>query len=226
MLFVWNKFSYDIEIKKIVSPQKRHQNKSGNIFNPIMLCVMLAVVLHGMLRDGVTTWMPSYISETYNLSSVISILTGVILPLFGIFSLHLASKLYTKKVSNPVMCAGIFFAIGAFSSVGLYLFTGSSALVSVVMFALLTGCMHGVNLVLICMVPAFFKKYGNVSTASGIINSCTYIGSAWSTYGIALLSETLGWNFTILSWLAIALCGTVLCFANSRAWHKKYQHNN
>ena len=66
MLFVWNKFSYDIEIKKIVSPQKRHQNKSGNIFNPIMLCVMLAVVLHGMLRDGVTTWMPSYISETYN----------------------------------------------------------------------------------------------------------------------------------------------------------------
>ena len=45
--------------------------------------VMIAIVMQGMLRDGVTTWMPSYISETYNLSNAIAILTGVVLPVFS-----------------------------------------------------------------------------------------------------------------------------------------------
>ena len=52
-----------------------------------MALVMVAIVLQGALRDGVTTWMPSFISETFHLSSEVSILSGVCLPLFAIFSL-------------------------------------------------------------------------------------------------------------------------------------------
>ena len=68
----------------------------------------------------------------------------------------------------------------------------------------------------------YFKKYGNVSTVSGVINSCTYIGSALSTYGVALLSEVYGWNFTIFVWATIALSGTGICFAVSKAWKLKF----
>ena len=222
MLVVWNRFAYDVDV---VKSDKKISSKGGNnsIFTGVMICVMLSIILQGMLRDGVTTWMPTYISETYNLSSIISILTGVILPLFSILSFQLASKLYTKKLTNPLTCSGVFFAFGALSALVLYLFNGKNAALSVLLSAFLTGCMHGVNLILICMVPVFFKKYGNVSTVSGIINCCTYIGSASSSYGMALLSESLGWNFTLLSWFVIALGGTVLCFAAAKSWHKKYQ---
>lgn len=72
------------------------------------------------------------------------------------------------------------------------------------------------------MLPPFFAKYGNVSTASGVINSCTYIGSAISTYGIAVLTENLGWNFTIGMWSIIALMGTVICFMCINGWKKNY----
>ena len=67
------------------------------------------------------------------------------------------------------------------------------------------------------------KKYGNVSTASGVINSCTYIGSAISTYGIALISERLGWSFTIITWIVIGTLGTLLCLISFRGWQRKYQ---
>ena len=65
------------------------------------------------------------------------------------------------------------------------------------------------------------KKFGKVSTISGILNSCTYVGSAASTYGIALISEKAGWNFTLLIWFIIALTGTVICFVAARPWTKK-----
>ena len=227
MLFVWNKFSYDIPpVKKEITSSDSISLKKGRIFTPVMLMVMLAIILQGMLRDGVTTWMPSYISETFNLGSAISILTGVVLPLFSILSFQVASKLYRKTFTNPVLCAGVIFGFGAVSAFALYGLSEFSPVVSVALSALLTGSMHGVNLVLICMIPSFFKKYGNVSTVSGVINSCTYIGSALSTYGIALLSDMHGWNFTLLVWSVIALSGTLVCLVNAKPWKKRYQSGN
>jgi len=217
MMIFWNKFSPDTKITCTSSPSEKTKTY---FISPIMLCIAAAIILQGMLRDGVTTWMPSYISETYNLSSSLSILTGVILPVFGILCIQAATKLYITKLKNPLVCAGAFFGLGAVSAFTLYWLTGINATVSVLFSAILTGCMHGVNLILICMIPPFFKSRGNVSTVSGVLNSCTYIGSAVSTYGIAVLSENVGWSFTLLIWLIIAAVGAVLCFASAKPWIK------
>ncbi len=222
MLLLWNKYSYEIEPQKKTEKEENQKGSIKTFFSPLMIGVMLAIVLQGMLRDGVTTWMPSYITETYNMSNIISILTGVILPIFGIISFQLSSVLYRMKFTNPLTCSAFIFGIGALSALALYFFTGSSASLSVIFSALLTASMHGVNLILICMIPPFFKKYGNVSTASGILNSCTYVGSAISTYGIAVLSENHGWSFTLLIWLLIAVAGTIICLICIKPWAKKF----
>jgi OPA family glycerol-3-phosphate transporter-like MFS transporter len=86
--------------------------------------------------------------------------------------------------------------------------------------ALITGANHGVNLMLIGHVPKRFRKYGNISTVSGAVNSCTYVGSAIATYGIAKLSELFGWSITVLIWVGIALLGTVCCLAAMPKWKK------
>ena len=229
MIFIWNKFSYEIQPSKknevaseVVTEEPKKKVSAKVLFAPVMLGAMLGIILQGMLRDGVTTWMPSYINDTYHLGSVISILTGVILPIFSIISFRVAGLLY-KKITNPMTCAGIIFGVGAVAALALFLLTGSNPIFSVLFSALLTGSMHGVNLILICMIPPFFNKYGNVSTVSGVLNSCTYIGSAISTYGVALLSEKAGWEFTLLIWLAIAAAGTAVCLICARPWKKKMQ---
>ncbi len=223
MLFVWNKLCKDVNSEKSPKEKKSKGGEMGPVFAPVMLAVMGAIILQGMLRDGVTTWMPTYISETYNLGSATSILTGVVLPIFGVACVQISSTLYRKKIKNTLLCAGVIFGVGAISAVALSALSGLNAAFSVAFSALLTGCMHGVNLILICMVPNFFKKYGRVSTVSGIINACTYIGSAISTYGIALLSERMGWSFTLRIWVLIALLGTALCFLVARKWKKQYE---
>jgi len=93
-----------------------------------------------------------------------------------------------------------------------------SPVASIACMALLTGCMHGVNLMLICLLPPFVQRHGNVSTVSGVLNACTYVGSAISTYGIALLSEHAGWQVTALVWFLIAALGTGICVVCSKIW--------
>ncbi len=219
MIVFWNKFACDVELAP-KEKEARAEEKQNLLFVPVMIIIMVAIVLMGMLRDGATTWMPSYISDTYKLSNEISILTTVIIPISSTICFSVAAKLYATRIKNPMVCAGLFFGIGALSSVGLSLCGGMSAGLSIVLFALLIGCMHSVNLILVCMLPNFFEHTGKVSTASGVLNSCTYIGSAVSTYGIAVLSDMFGWGTTISIWLAIAISGTAICFALKKPWQK------
>lgn len=134
MLVVWNRYSYEIETEAPVPAAKVSKGQANALWNPLMLCVMAAIILQGMLRDGVTTWMPSYIAETYQLSNRVSILTGVVLPLFSIVCFQIATRLYMKKLTNPLTCAGAFFAAGACSALVLWLFAGQNAAFSVFAF--------------------------------------------------------------------------------------------
>lgn len=222
MILVWNRYCEDAPVISMENASIQGSSQKSSFLSPLLLFIMLTIVLQGMLRDGVTTWMPSYISETYHLSHAAAILTGVLLPLFGLLCIQAASTLYIRKFSNPLSCAGVFFFTGTLFSLALFCSTGKNAAFSVFFSALLTGCMHGVNLIQVCMIPPFFKKQGNVSTVSGVLNSCTYIGSATSTYGIAVLSDRIGWSSTLLIWVLLTFAGTLICIACARPWRKKF----
>ncbi len=226
MLVLWNILVRDAVNTSAKAETVSADKPSGLSFRvfmtPMILSVLICIVCQGMLRDGVTTWMPSYIAETYNLSNSISILTGVLLPIFSLLCYNAASKLYRKYLKNPLTCSAVIFLAGCVSSFLLYVLSGKSAVSSVFLSAVLTGCMHGVNMLLVCMLPAYFKRHGKVSTAAGVLNSFTYIGSALSTYGFASLSENLGWSFTIVMWIGVAALGCALCLFWSKRFKKEY----
>ncbi len=229
MLLVWERIGLDVKEAKpenaSVSGHVQAQNESGALtafLSPMMFGIMAAIALQGMLRDGVTTWMPTFISETYDISNLISILTGFILPIFSILCIRLAATVFKKWLANPMTCAGLFFGVGLVSALGLVLCSGKVAVLSVLFSAILTGAMHGANLMFTSMLSPAFQRYGKVSTVSGVLNACTYIGSAVSTYGIAVLSERSGWTVTLLVWLGIAMLGTALCFLTAASWSRRF----
>jgi len=198
-----------------VSKKKRDVEKSDEGMekkHPFTLFALVAIVIgivsQGALRDGITTWMPTFVNDNYNLGEAISILTGVILPIFSIICFNITLWLRNNKVRNEILLAGYIFVAGVMASVLLYISLGVQPILSVFLMAVLAGSMHGVNLILVCMVPSYFK---NASTASGVLNAFTYIGSAISTYGIAFISKNYGWNITIAIWIGVAALGTVAC---------------
>lgn len=211
------------ETEKQTTLLKDSTKPKTKIFTPIMFFIMFAIVCQGTLRDGVQTWLPSFLRDSYpELGENKAILSGAILPIFSIVCLKLATLLYTKtQLNNPLFCSGIFFGSGALAAALLALLSGKNAAASVAMMAILTGSMHGVNLMFICMIPNAFKSTGKVALVSGVLNSCTYLGSFIGKYVIRSLQKTIGWNSVAYIWFGIALCGAIISFAFAKSWLKK-----
>lgn len=179
--------------------------------------ILVAIILQGFLRDGITTWMPTYISEVFDLGPEVSILSTAILPIFSILSLSIVTKI-GEKIANELKSSFVFFVTALACNLILIAFFSKAAALDIVTMAIITSCMHGINLMLIGNVPYHFSRFGKVSTASGILNSATYIGSAVSTYAFAVISDRLGWNFTVCFWAGIAAVGALLCLVCVKKW--------
>lgn len=202
-----------------VKTEEKMAGLPSYVFLPIAL-IIFAIVLQGILRDGVTNWMPSYLCETFNIPEEKAIISTVLQALFSMVSFYVFDLVHRKLFKNEVTCSAVIFTLAVVCSGALYFVNIfiSSAPLSLLLMALTVACMHGINLMLITVVPKRMKKSGRVSTWSGIVNSFTYVGASLSTYGFAVLADARGWSFTILMWVAVSLLGAVVCSLASRRW--------
>lgn len=187
------------------------KKKSLNVSIALLAFAMLGIMLQGSLRDGVTTWVPTLITEVFHLDSSNSILTSVIVPIFSFISLKLSAVIYNKLGKKPYKTAGMFFALAVICAVTLRIFSGTSPILTVFLAAMIVACMHGVNLILVCFLPGILATEDNMSVISGMLNFTTYVGSAISTYGFAVFSEKTGWGGTVVLWAIIAALGVLMC---------------
>lgn len=205
---------------------KQEEQRKGELL-PILLAagfipMAVMIFLQGVLKDGIATWLPAYIGEVYRLSNEVSILSAVVLPVFHVFSTYLVSAVL-RRMKNEVLVATIFFGASGLASLLLCLFYSANMVSSLLLSAVITGGVHGVNVMILSFLPHRFAAYGKIAGISGFFNFCTYVGSAVSTYAVAQIAERSGWQMTILSWAVIATVGTILCLVSLRMWNRKFR---
>ncbi len=184
-----------------------------------MIIFIIAVIMMGILKDGVTTWTPSYISETFNLGSVLSILTTTLLPVINLTGVYAASFLNSKVFKDELLTAASLFVVTVVALLLLILLGDLNVIFSAMMLAVTTSAMLGINTMIIGVLPLYFARANKVSTITGILNATAYIGSAVSTYGIGALSEYAGWGITIGAWCAICIVGALTCVFARKFWN-------
>ena len=185
--------------------------------------VFVCIIVLGFLRDGIESWLPMLYSEAFGRDVSESTLVSMILPIFSIISITVVTALHKKKIfHNEVSGSAILFGLSLVSAIPLAIFVSMKgtffSILSLFLTAFICGAMHGVNFLLISCLPGRFAKFGRSATVSGVCNSCVYIGAAISTYGIALVSETMGWSVTVLTWCAILALGILFAFLS----YKRY----
>ena len=205
------------------SEPKEESKKRPSVF-PILFAagiplLYLVVIAHGLLRDGVTSWMPDLLKDTYQLDSVAAIMSSAILPVFSTVCVIIAGIVY-MKLKNELTSSAIFWAV-VVVSLGCLTFTiGRSAILTVVLLALAMSGIQGINHILTTRVPHRFASAGIVSTVAGLLNSATYVGAAVSGYGIAVYSEAYGWRATVVAWLIVAAVGTLALVFSFARWKR------
>ena len=88
--------------------------------------------------------------------------------------------------------------------------------VNIVLFAMTTASMLGVNTIFVNFFPLRYEAIGKVSTVSGFMNGMAYVGTAVSTFMIGVLVEQKGWNVTIGSWIVMTFLALVVCMLGKK----------
>lgn len=176
-----------------------------------ILVILIPVIVHGVLKDGVTSWVPTYISETFLTSPALSILVTTVLPVINLTGAYAAQYLYRKWKKQETKTAACFFLAATVSLLCLWLFGSKSLLLTVILLSVITASMMAVNTIFVNLLPLRFERAGRVSTVSGFLNSMAYLGCAISTFTIGIMVQNNGWKNTILSWLGITFLALIIC---------------
>ncbi len=210
------------------APKKSRSNsKSTGVPIPAfviapLVCIFFGIIFQGVLRDGITNWTPTLLKESFGLEDWISTMLAVLLAVFAIFSFSVYEYIHKKFFKNEVFCAAMIFGFSAVMSaivLLMFVFEVNVVVLFVLLEAIIVGNMHGINLMLITVVPKRFVRSGKVSLFSGVLNACTYIGAAVGTMVFAMLSGD-SWIPVIISWIVVSILGLAVCLIATPLWKK------
>ena len=166
-----------------------------------------------------STWVPTFITDMFDMGAVISILTGTMLPIAGLFGPYIANKLIVKT-RDELYSLFVLFLISAGSLSLLTLFGRFSLVISIISLAVTYACSLGQNMIIIGNMPMYFYKVGKVSTVTGTLNSFAYVSIAVVNWLTGVLVEKTGWGIVMLLWLLLAVFAAVATLLAKRRWNK------
>ena len=222
-------FCSEKDIEKVPVIQKQNAEAHNNVnkkglaavaVSSGLLFIMILSFLHGMMREGITNWVPAMISEVYGVSTSFSVFVTIALPIFNAFGAYLVTPLYKKLGENEMKTAGVT-GFAALVPLLIMLFMNKLPVyVIIVLLAVTTSVMYALNYLIISLVPVRFSKFGFTSGISGILNSGAHIGCALSSYGFGAISEKAGWSAVIIVWIVSSVLITVFSFASNKRWSR------
>ncbi|MBO5851336.1 MAG: hypothetical protein J6R29_03270, partial [Clostridia bacterium] len=189
-----------IETKQSSSP---YQIK-GSIASLIVILITFAIV-NNFVKDGFTTWAPSILKESFNLSSSFSIFLTILLPLSATFG-AVFNTLLNKKIKSFISQGAFWYLCSALMMTVIMLFIGTNIwLIVLIAISLNALFMASINNLVTAIAPLYLRDKINTGFLAGIIDGCCYVGSALSSIGFALVKEISG------TWSNLFIILTVIC---------------
>lgn len=190
-----------------------------------VLLLLPADAIHGAIKEGITTWLPTMITEVYGTSASFSVLLSIALPIFNLSGAYIITPIYNKLFKKDEMKTGAAILIFTLIPLSLVMFVSALPLpLSLILLALSTTAMYTYNYVIITLVPMRFAKTGKTATVTGFMNAIAYVGSAASSYGFGVVSEKIGWGGTAAVWLALCLTALLLTVLSAKKWRKYFKN--
>lgn len=205
------------------SPSPR---KTGGALFPLLAAsgvaaLVFPVAVHGILKDGMTSWVPTFISESFDTTPAISVLFTMVLPVVNLVGAYAADFINRRVTHNEVNACALLFAVATLALCGIAFLGRLSVVVTVACLAVVTSSMLGINTLFINVIPVLLGKNGKTSSISGLLNSIAYLGCAFSTWGIGFTVEHSGWGLTTFLWVLLGAGAVLFCLLAAGRW-KRY----
>lgn len=222
---IWGAYSVSIgkDGRMIKRAQKVKKNGEKSSLGKLLvssgvLMMFIPVMLHSTLKDGVMTWVPTMITELFNVMPSFSVMLSLVLPIVNFFGARIASSMHSSGKFSEMQICCCFFLFTLIPFTALMFISHLNAVISVVLLALITSSMVAINYVFLTLIPVSFAPHGKSSTMAGLLDAVAYAGSAISSYGFGAIADNIGWNSTITIWHITAVVALIPCIATIKRW--------
>lgn len=180
----------------------------------------VAVIIN-LVKDGLLSWVPSMLYDTYGLGESLSIFVTLVLPVMAVFGTGFVVALH-KRIKSHALLMGVVFALAtALVAAVLGLFDTPHWYLTLGVLALTSLLMSGANNIATSIIPLELRDKTNSGFVAGMINGCCYVGSTLSQIGLALVASNYGWRavFNVFLWAGFAV--VAICAAAALVLRKK-----
>ena len=182
--------------------------------------ILIAILFMGILKDGILTWLPQMVTDTFHIEAAYAIFLSAAIPLMNSLSVWLIKRTEKRFQGNDMVNSGILFACSALGLLAVLLFGSFHPIVHIVLYAAVSTLTAGINTILISFVPLQFMKSGRSSTIAGVTNTATYLGSALSGWGLGFTADRWGWGGVNVLLLLLCILGLAVSLLASLPWRR------
>ena len=179
-----------------------------------IIVILISSVTNGFIKDGITTWVPSILKEEFGVSSSLSIIVTLILPVLSIFGTSIVNALHKKQKDENALNGIFYFA--TIILVGFIILTLNlkSVPLTLALFGGIACLMSAVNNVITSIVPLYSRDKIDSGLMAGLLNTFCYVGSTLATSLLGRIADTKGWNDVFVCILIFTVVSFVVCCAS------------
>ena len=188
-----------------------------------LVVILISAITNGFIKDGITTWVPSILKEEFGVSSSLSIIVTLLLPVLSIFGTSLVNALHKKQKDENAL-NGIFYFVSIIFTVLIILTLKlKSVPLTLMLFGGIACLMSAVNNVITSVVPLYSRDKIDSGLSAGLLNTFCYIGSTLATSMLGKIADTTGWKDVFICILVFTAVSFTLCLA-SVVFNKKVKN--
>lgn len=175
---------------------------------PKILLILLPAMIHGVLKDNINLWAPSYFVQTFQTSISGTAFYVLIIPVISLVGRLIYPVIYRACHGREHLVT--MLALGVSGIALMPLCVGAGSMVSVVCLSLVAAAISVVNTSILSIYPMNFKKDGLVSSVAGIMDFATYMGAGISSAIYGYVLEYSSFEIMYVSWIVLCLAGIVI----------------
>lgn len=188
-------------------------------FTPIFIIsvavILISAITNGFIKDGITTWVPSILKEEFGVSSSLSIIVTLILPVLSIFGTTIVNALHKKQKDENALNGIFYFITIVFTVLIILTLNLRSVPLTLVLFGAIACLMSAVNNVITSIVPLYSRDKIDSGFTAGLLNTFCYVGSTLATSFLGRIADTKGWNDVFICILIFTTVSFVVCLISA-----------
>ena len=179
--------------------------------------VMLGALCQGIIKDGISLWVPLYLLHRFNLSLTHTVLFILVIPVFNAFGIILAGWLNKRLLYQERKTAALLFVFAFILLICLVWLPVQNILFTTLLIACASGMTYGTNSIIMSTIPMKYGRYGKSSFVAGVMDCCSYAGVGISSLVLGAFAAAGNIGVIPISWLTAALFGVIFMFLSLKA---------